>query len=246
MKSRAIYLSLLLTGLLSATVASAEVTIGNGFTCQGSAVMKGDQLIQYSKARSNLLRTLEKLKKKLAAATTKKKKAAIKAQIKAANNSKTLLKACSSGQLDANQVDPIFTQLAAGNGTFNGTYSGTVTGIFTIPISGPITYQFILDGTTFSTILTLGGNLGSSLNAQPLTFSADVGGIGFPAQFFLPDTFLGAVTLSVTQDGHLTITNSGSSSTVSLDGQFGAEKITGTTSGVIQGQTFNGTFSCTR
>ena len=230
--------SLILVTIFMASIAVADTPIGNGFSCQGDAILKGDKEVSFSKAKSTLAKTIEKLKSKLETATGKTK-AAIKAKIKEANNSKTLLKACSSGNLDSSQVDPVFTDLASGSGTYSGTYSGTVGGF--IPLSGEITMQFILDGTTFSGILSLGGNLGSTLNAKPLTFTNDVGGIGFPAQFFLTNTFIGDVTLSVTQDGHLTITNSNSTTgSVTFDGTFANKTITSTLNGSYSGVSFQG------
>ena len=236
MKSRLVLL--ILSTLIFALGVCADTPIGNGFSCQGDAILKGDKEVSFSKAKSNIAKTLEKLKSKLATATAKSK-AGIKAKIKEANNSKTLLKACSSGNLDSTQVDPVFTDLASGSGTYSGTYSGTVSGF--IPLSGEITVQFILEGTNFSAILSLSGNLGSTLNAKPLTFTNDVGGIGFPAQFFLTNTFIGDVTLSVTQDGHLTITNSNSSTgSVTFDGTFANKVITSTLSGSYSGISFQG------
>jgi len=228
-----------IASLLAAIPAYADVTIGNGFVCEGSAILKGTQTISYSKAKSNILTTIAKLRQKLQAAA-QKKKAGIRQKISAANNAKTLLKACSSGQLADNQVDPIFTQLASGNGTFNGTYSGKVGGF--INISGPISMSFVLDGTNFSTLLTIGGNVGTALNAQPLSFTGDVGGIGFPAQFNLPNTFLGSVTLSVTQSGHLSIT----SPSATFEGDFSSSTITGALNGSYGGFSFTSTATLTR
>ena len=234
----------LVVSLLSTSAAFAEVEIGNGFKCEGASIFKGTKSIPYSKAKSNISTTLQKLKDKKETAKTKKQKDAINAKIKEANNSRTLLKACSSGQLSPDQVDPVFTQLASGNGTYGGNYSGTVDGFF--PISGTITAQFTLDGTTFSTLLSLGGNLGSTLDAKPLSFSADVGGIGFPAQFFLPGTFIGDVTLSVTQSGHLTITNANTNTgAVTFDGQFSNNAISSTLGGSYKGHSFNGSANLT-
>ena len=243
MKSKLAFLVLCLSGLLTIQSATADVTIGNGFSCSGSSVMKAGKLIDYKKAKSNIAQTLTKLRNQLSTAAPKKK-AAIRAKIQAANNSKTLLKACSSGQLSPDQVDPIFTQLASGSGTYSGNYSGVIDGFF--PISGPVTISFVLDGTNFSALLSLSGNLGSTLNAQPLSFAGDVGGIGFPAQFNLPNTFLGSVTLSVTQDGHLTITNVASNSNVTYDGHFSSTTITSTLSGTYKGHSFSGNATLSR
>lgn len=231
----------LFAGLFSA---SADITIGNGFSCDGTSIIKGTRTIPYSRAKSTIAATIEKLKEKLAEAP-KKKKEGIREKIQAANSSKTLLRACSKGELKPGEVDQIFTQLAAGTGTYTGTYSGTVDGF--LPLSGPITFQFVLDQTTFSTLLTIGGNVGNALNAKPLSFSSDVGGIALPAQFNLPDTFLGSVTLSVAQDGHLTVTNTGSpKASVNMDGQFASQAITGQLGGTYSGHTFSGSFTLNR
>ena len=224
--------------MLSASLVFAETPIGNGFKCQGDTILKGDTEVDFSKAKSTLVQTLKKLKSRLDTATGKSK-AAIKAKIKEANNSKTLLKACSSGTLDSSQVDPIFSSLASGTGTYVGNYTGTVGGF--LPLSGQVTMSFVLDGTTFSGILSLSGELGSALNAKPLTFTNDVGGIGFPAQFGLTGTFIGDVTLSITQDGHLTITNTNSpNATVMFDGAFAQQAITCTLNGSYSGFSFTG------
>lgn len=243
MKGKSVLIILAAVSLLT-SFASAEVDLGSGFKCSGDTILKGTKEVSFSKAKSTLAKTLEKLKSKLENAP-KKGKAAIKAQIKAANNSKTLIKACSSGQLSDDQVDPIFTSLASGTGSYTGNYSGNVNGF--IPLTGTVTTSFILEGTTFSAVLSIGGNVGSALNAQPLTFSNDVGGIGFPAQFFLTNTFLGDVTLSITQDGHLTITNSNSNNaSVTLDGLFSNQSIAITLGGSYSGQTFTGSATLTK
>jgi len=235
--------SILLLLVIIPPYSFADINIGNGFTCEGTSILKGTRTIPYSKAKSTIAKTLAKLRKKLHNAP-KVQKAGIKEKIKQANNSKTQLKACSNGTLSPSEVDSIFTQLANGDGTFEGTYSGTVNGF--IPLSGNIIFQFVLEQTTFSTLLKLGGNLGNTLDAKPLTFSADVGGIPFPAQFNLPQTFLGSVTLNISQDGHLTITNVDTKSTVNMDAQFSNQTITGTLSGSYQGIPFEGSFNLTR
>jgi hypothetical protein len=240
MKFRSI--TAILAGLLvSATLTFADATIGNGFTCSGDNILKGGREIKFSKAKSTLAKTIEKLKTKLSniPKKNKAKRDAVKAQIAAANNSKTLLKACTSGQLAPDQVDPIFTQLAAGDGTYAGDYTGSALGGL-LQLSGPISMQFILEGTQFSAILTIGGNVGTSLNAQPLTFSGDVGGIGFPAQFVLSGTFLGEVTLNITQGGLLSITNLGNANPVTFEGQFPSTTITSSLAGTYNGVTFSG------
>lgn len=234
---------LVLAVLLSASSAFAQVDIGNGFSCSGSSILKNGQEVQFSKAKSNIQKTINKLKSKLETAAPKKK-AAIRAKIKAANNDKKELKACFSGTLAPNQVDPIFTQLAAGNGTYTGSYSGTVAGF---PVSGAITMQFVLDGTNFSALFSIGGSVGSALDAKPLSFTNNVGGVGFPAQFFLADTFLGDVTLSVTQSGQLTVTNSNTDvGSVTFSGQFASQTITSSLSGTYKGIPFSGTANLVR
>lgn len=228
----------------SVSVASAQVTIGNGFTCEGTSIFKGTREVKYSKARSTLTETIERLKTRLETAP-KKKKPGLRAQLADARSTKTNLQSCSKGTLAPSEVDPIFTQLSGGTGIYSGTYNGVVGGIQ--PISGPVQLVFELEGTVFGTTLTLGGNLGSALKAEPLTFQSDVGGIGFPAQFFLTGTTLGDVTLSITQTGHLTITNSNSpKATVTFEGDFGDNTITSTLSGTYSGFPFTGGASLTR
>ena len=245
MKARSIFF--VLACFLSASVAFADVTIGNGFGCSGVSILKGTKVVSYTKAKSNLIQTIAKLKKKLETAS-KKKKAGIRAQIQAANQSKTLLKACSSGNLDSSQVDPVFTQLASGSGNYSGTYAGLVGGFPSI--SGNISILFELEGTVLTGTLSLGGNLGSTLNAKPLAFQNDVGGIGFPAQFFLTNTFIGDVTLSITQAGHLSIVNSNYGATnagpIDFEGDFALQTITSTLNGSYSGFSFTGGATLTR
>lgn len=229
---------------LSATSAHAEVSMGSGFSCVGNTILKGSKQVTYSKAKSNLTKTIAKLKSKLETAP-KKKKAGLKAQIAAAKAAKAMLFVCSSGNLDLTQVDPLFAQLASGSGIFNGNYSGLVGGF--IPISGAVQIVFELEGTVFGATLSLGGNLGSSLNAQPLAFQNDVGGIGFPAQFNLTNTFLGDVQLTFTQAGHLTITNPvNTTGLVTFEGDFSQSTITSTLSGSYKGVSFSGGANLTR
>ena len=234
-----------LASLLLVSGAFADtVNLGSGYKCDGSTILKGTREVSFSKAKSTLAQTLVKLKQKLKAAP-RNKKAAIQAQINALNNSKTQIKACSNGQLSGSQVDPVFSQLAAGTGSYSGVYNGRLDGFF--PLSGEVTVSFTLVQTTFSAILGLGGNLGSALNAKPLTFSQDVGGIGFPAQFFLQNTFLGDVTLSITQSGQITITNSNSpTGSVNFNGQFAGQTINATLNGTYSGHSFEGNAKLTK
>ena len=230
--------------LISTSPAMAEVLMGNGFTCVGNSIMKAGKVVTYTKAKSNLTTTIAKLKTRLETAP-KKKKAGLKAQIAAAKAAKAKLSVCSSGNLDLSQVDPLFTQLASGSGIFSGNYSGLVGGF--IPISGTVQVVFELEGTVFGATLSLGGNLGSTLDAQPLAFQNDVGGIGFPAQFFLANTFLGDVQLTFTQAGHLTITNPvNTTGLVTFEGDFSNSTITSTLSGSYKGVSFSGGANLTR
>lgn len=243
MKSKILFLALV--SILFCTTVNADIApLGGGFKCDGSTILKGTKKVTYSQAKSNLNTTIAKLKEKLADAP-KNKKQGIKNKIKAANGVKTLVTSCSKGLL-ATQVDPIFTNLASGTGKFFGNYSGSVSGF--IPLSGTVETTFTLQGTVFSAVLNLGGQLGNSLNFQPLTFSNDVGGIGFPAQFILEGTFLGTVTLSITKEGRLTITNSNApnGATVNFDGQFSANTITSSISGNYSGFPFQGTANLTK
>lgn len=73
----------LLSFAIAASEAAADVTIGNGFTCSGSSIFKGTKEVKFTKAKSTLKKTIEKLKEKLADAP-KKKKQKIKDQIAAA------------------------------------------------------------------------------------------------------------------------------------------------------------------
>ncbi len=242
MKSRSI-LFVFFVCLLSAPLAFADVTIGNGFSCSGTSLLKGTKPITYKKARSNVETTIEKLKEKRDDAP-KNKKQGFTDKINAAKQAKTLLKACTSGNLSDSEVDPLFTQLAAGTGVYAGPYSGSAAGF---PLSGSIKATFGLSGTTFTTVLEITGNVGNALDAEPLSFEGDVGGIGFPAQFFLQNTFLGDVTLSFTQNGQLTITNSNTNvGSVTLNGQFSSQTITGSLGGSYKGIPFNGTYNLTR
>jgi hypothetical protein len=241
MKNR--YILIAAASFLSTSVAFADVTIGNGFKCEGSSILKGTKVVSFTKAKSTLVQTIANLKKKLATAS-KKKRPGIKAQIQTANLSKTLLKTCSVGKLDIGQVDPIFTQLASGSGLYSGTYGADVT--FVGHISGDMSMLFQLQGTVFSGTLTLGGPLGTSLHSQPLAFQQDVGGIGFPAQFFLTNTFLGDVTLSVTQAGHLSITNSNQSKPADFEGDFANQTIACTLNGSYSIVSYSGSATLTR
>lgn len=146
--------------------------------------------------------------------------------------------------MDSSQVDPIFTQLASGSGTFNGTYSGTAA---FIPISGPVEVKFELNGTVFGASLSIGGPVGNALFGETLAFQNDVGGIGFPAQFLLTGTFLGDVSLTITQAGHISITNSNSSKgSVTFEGDLADPNLNATLSGSYSGLPFNGTATLTR
>lgn len=161
------------------------------------------------------------------------------AQIAAAKAAKTLLSACTSGQLDVQQVTSIFSQLADGSGIYEGKYNGIVGGF--LPITGDVQVVFELEGTVFGATLSLGGNLGSTLNAQPLAFQNDVGGISFPAQFLLQGTFIGDVVLSISEAGHISISNSNSSKgTVNFEGDFAGSTITSTLGGSYSGISFTG------
>ncbi|RIL05951.1 MAG: hypothetical protein DCC75_11260 [Proteobacteria bacterium] len=225
------------TSLVSAATVLADVEIGSGFKCSGNSIFKGSREVSYTKAKSNTNKTIQRLKQKLETAP-RNKKPGLKNQITQAKAARTLLLACSQGNLDPSQVDPIFTQLASGSGIFNGTYSGLA--VF-IPISGNIQLVFELEGTVFGATLSLGGQLGSALQGQPLAFQNDVGGIGFPAQFFLTDTFIGDVTLSITKEGQLTITNNNSTTgQINFQGNFGGSTVNGSLSGSYNGFPFNG------
>lgn len=244
MKRGCLWFVCIAAGLMIAAPVAAQVDIGNGFRCEGDAILKGDKEVKYSKARSNTETTIEKLKSKLENAPKKKRKG-IKDKLTAAREVKRLLKACSKGQLGDNEVAAIFSQLSSAGGTFTGSYSGTVNGF--IPLSGTVTFAFSLNGTDFTTVLILGGPLGNALDAQPLSFTGPVGGIGLPAQFFIPATFIGDVTLSIGADGQLTITNSNSTTgSVTLSSQFSSSAISGNLGGSYEGNTFQGSFNLAR
>jgi len=234
---------IVLGGLLSSSVAFADLqALGNGFSCDGGTLLKGTKSIKYSKAKSTLAKTLAKLKAQLGTAP-KKKRAAIKAKIDALKQSRLQITACIKGTLNPNQADPIFTQLSSGNGTYTGKYHGSV---FGFALDGDMTMSFVLTGTILNANLSLGAPLGPTVDNKPLGFEGDVAGIGFPAKFFLSPTFLGDVTLSIGQDGHVTITNSNSpNATVNFDGHFTNPTISGSLSGSYNGFPFQGTFSLT-
>lgn len=227
----------------SLPTAFAVTSLGNGFVCDGSSVLKAGKPVSYTKAKSTIARTIAKLKLKLSSAP-KKKKPGIKALLKAANLSKTLITSCSKGKLDDSQVDPFFTKLASGTGLYKGSYSGLVGGF--IPISGNLSAEFDLQGTVFATVITIEGNVGTALDAKPLNFLGDVGGVGFPAQFFLQGTFLGNVTLEFSQDGHLKITNDDASKRANFEGQISDQGINGSINGAYSGVEYTSTFSLNR
>lgn len=239
------FLLLLIVCCFSVSAAFADGTpIGNGFTCQGTDVFKGTKEVKVTSAKSTLAKTIEKLKEQLGNAPKKKKKG-IQDKITAARDAKNKIGLCAKGLLAPDQVDPIFTSLASGSGVYLGNYSGTVSGF--IPVTGTIKMSFKLEGTVFSADMEVGGNVGNTLNFQPLGFTNDVGGIGFPAIFTISNTFIGDVTLNITQDGQVTITNSNSTKgTITFSGKFANTSITGSLGGTYSGVPFDGTCTLDR
>jgi hypothetical protein len=224
--------------LVSTVPASADVRMGGGYSCAGSSMTKAGKVVSYTKAKSNMTKTIAKLKAKLASAPSSKR-AAIRAQLKTATHIKVLLNACRKGELSSSDIDPIFTQLASGTGTYTGPYTGVVGGI--LALKGSITVVFSLQGTVFKATMTLGGNLGTTVDAKPLSFEQDISGIGFPAQLLLRGTFLGDVTLSITQTGHLSLATSNfAKGQVSFEGDFTNNSITSTLGGSYNGVSFSG------
>lgn len=235
-------LGALIISLISTTVAFANTDLGNGYSCDGTTIFKGSKVVAYTKAKSTLQKTIDALKADISDATGAKK-TKLKNKLNAIKSAKIQVTACFKGQISPNDVDQVFKDLAAGSGTYLGNYNGTV---FGIPVSGTVQLVFTLQGTTFSATMSLGGNLGNTLNFQPLAFSNDVGGIGFPAQFVLTGTFLGTVTLSITQAGVLTITNNDNSKPINFNGTFASSSISGSLSGSYSSIPYNGTFTLNR
>jgi hypothetical protein len=197
MKLKSIFLGLLCS--LSTSVAYAAVPLGNGFSCSGSSILKGTKVVTFTKAKSTLAATLANLQKSLNKAS-KSKKPGINAKIKAAKQTQTYIKSCSKGKLT-----DFIAKLTIGTGTFSGVYNGVVGGF--LPINGPVTVNFKLAKTVLTSTLTLGGNLGNTVNAQPLIFTSDIGGIGYPLQAGLLHTFIGDCAITFTEDGHISIVN---------------------------------------